>query len=131
MNLTDELANNLYWTDAERSTIEVYSFNTQNRAVVQHFMGAETPIALAVLTDVGKLFVALKSTNHTHIDMISPNGRGAHFHVLEEDMGNGPMAMVTDHELKEVFWTDYSESRICYTDFNGMCYVLFCLEILQ
>lgn len=49
--LADHLANNLYWSDAERSTIEVYSFNTQHRAVVYHFMGAITPIALTIIPD--------------------------------------------------------------------------------
>lgn len=117
----DALANNLYWTDAEHSTIEVYSFNTHHRAVVQHFMGTETPVALAVVTEVGKLFVALKSLNHTHIDIVSPNGRDSHYHALEEDIGNGPICMQPDHDLNEVFWTDYEQSKIAFTDLNGTC----------
>lgn len=116
---SDELANNLYWADAERSTIEVYSFHTQHRAVVQHFMGAETPIALAAIPEIGKLFVALRSSSHTHLDMIEPNGRGAHFHLLEEELGNGPISLLVDHELEEVFWTDFELSKISYTDFTG------------
>lgn len=52
---TDNLANNLYWSDAERSTIEVYSFNTQHRAIVQHFMGTETPIGLATVPAIGSV----------------------------------------------------------------------------
>lgn len=115
----DELANNLYWTDAQRSTIEVYSFNTQHRAVVQHFQGAETPIALAVVPEEGKLFVVLRSSSHTHLDMIAPNGRGAHFHLLEDELGNGPISIVPDHELKELFWTDFAQSKISNTDFSG------------
>lgn len=82
-------------------------------------MGAETPIALAVITESGKLFVGLRSSAHTHIDMITPNGRGAHFHVLEDELGNGPISMVADYELQEVFWTDFEQSKISYTDFSG------------
>lgn len=82
-------------------------------------MGVETPIALAVMTEVGKLFVALRSNNHTHIDTILPDGRGGHQHLFEENLGNGPISMVPDHELEEVLWTDFEKSRISYTDFNG------------
>lgn len=49
---TDDLSNSLYWSDAERSTIEVYSFDTQHRAVVQNFLGEETPIALAAIPEI-------------------------------------------------------------------------------
>ncbi|XP_031628154.1 putative vitellogenin receptor isoform X2 [Contarinia nasturtii] len=125
----DELANNLYWTDAERSTIEVYSFNTRQRAVVQHFMGSETPIALAAITEIGKLYVALRSFAHTHIDQLSPNGRGPHFHMLEEELGNGPISMVVDYELKEIFWTDYAQSKISYTDFHGETHHTFLYDV--
>ena len=118
-DIADELANNLYWADAIRSTIEVYSFNTQHRAVVQHFMGEGSPIALVAITEVGKLFVALRSHNHTHIDMIAPNGRGPHFHVVKDDLGDGPIAMIKDDERNKVFWTDAAESKISYTDYNG------------
>lgn len=48
----DELSNSLYWSDTERSTIEVYTFDTQHRAVVQNFLGEETPIALAAIPEV-------------------------------------------------------------------------------
>lgn len=48
---SDDLANNLYWTDVERGTIEVYSFITQQRAVVKQFVGIETPIALVAIPE--------------------------------------------------------------------------------
>lgn len=119
----------MYWSDAERSTIEVYSFNTQHRAVVQHFMGAETPIGLAAIPQYGRLFVALRSAGHTHLDMISADGRGPHFHVLEDDLGNGPIALLADHELQEVFWTDYEQSKVSYTDFDGKSHHTFLYEV--
>lgn len=49
----DYFANNLYWTDSERSTVEVFSLNTQYRATVVHFMGAETPTGLTVIPEIG------------------------------------------------------------------------------
>lgn len=113
----------MYWTDADRSTIEVYSFNTRHRAIVQHFMGTQTPIALAAIPEIGKLFVALRSSSHTYLNMLEPNGHGNYFHLLEEELGNGPISMLVDHELEEVFWTDYEQSKISYTDFSGMNYL--------
>lgn len=48
---SDDLANNLYWADTERSTVEVFSFNTHHRAVVQQFVGIETPITLIAVPE--------------------------------------------------------------------------------
>lgn len=47
------------------------------------------------------------------------NGRGAHYHLFESEIGDGPVNLVPDHELQEVFWTDYEQSKIAYTDFEG------------
>lgn len=66
-----------------------------------------------------KLFIALRSLKHTHIDVISPDGRGAHYHMLEEELGDGPIALVPDFELKEMFWADFESTRIAFTDFDG------------
>lgn len=51
--ILDNYANTLYWTDAERGTIEVYSFNTQHRAIVHHYMGGQRPIGLAIVPEKG------------------------------------------------------------------------------
>lgn len=111
----------MYWTDAERSTVEVYSFHTQHRAIVRHFVGSESniPIALTIVPEIGKLFVALRSASHTHIDLMEPHGRGAHYHLFEDDLGNGAIEFVNDHDLKEVFWSDFESDKISYTDYEG------------
>lgn len=49
----DHLANNIYWTDADRSTIEVFDLDTQHRAIVYHYMGSQTPVALALVPENG------------------------------------------------------------------------------
>lgn len=50
---TDHLANNLYWTDSERGTVEVFSFNTKQRAVVHHFVDSEKPVGLTIVPESG------------------------------------------------------------------------------
>lgn len=50
---SDHLGNNLYWTDADRSTVEVYNLDTQYRTVISTFMGDQTPVGLAIVSDVG------------------------------------------------------------------------------
>jgi hypothetical protein len=47
------LANNIYWTDSEKLTVEVYSLNTKERTIVQQFYGSEKPIALALAPMTG------------------------------------------------------------------------------
>lgn len=71
------------------------------------------------------MFIALRSSLHTHIDMFMPDGRGQHYHVLEEDIGGGRIHMVPDFELREVFWADYEKRRIAYTDYDGTMYHIF------
>lgn len=71
------------------------------------------------------MFIALRSSTHTHIDMFMADGRGPHFHVLEEDIGNGRIHMVPDYELREVFWADYEKRRIAYTDYDGTVHHIF------
>lgn len=66
------------------------------------------------------MFIALRSSvQHTHIDMMKSDGQGKHFHVLEDDIGNGRIHMVPDFGLREVFWADYEKRRIAYVDYGG------------
>lgn len=71
------------------------------------------------------MFIALRSSTYTHIDMFMPDGRGRHYHVLEEDIGCGRIHMVPDFELREVFWADYEKRRIAYTDYDGTMHHIF------
>lgn len=77
------------------------------------------------------MFVALRSHSHTHIDILSLNGRGAHYHLLEDEIGNGPVALVPDHHLKEIFWTDYENSKVSYTDFQGQYFHSFLHDVIK
>lgn len=142
----DHLANNLYWTDSERSTIEVFDLNRHERTVVSTFLGDQTPIALALVPEKGykiiniirsnhallllffflqinqlysKMFVALKSLVNTHIDAMDMNGHGLHFHAIEGDIGNGHVNMIVDWDLEEIFWSDSQLNKISFTDFDG------------
>lgn len=65
------------------------------------------------------MYIALRSFSHSHIDVISANGLGAHYHVLEEGLGNGPIQLVPDPILHEVFYLDVHNSKIGFTDYDG------------
>lgn len=119
----DYLGNNLYWADSERCTVEVYSIQTKQRAILQHYMGTESPIGLAVIPEVGKMFIALRSseaTPHTHIDRQDMTGRGPHTHIIEEKLGgNGTFHFVVDRDPRFVYWNDRGLSKIEFTNYEG------------
>lgn len=72
-----------------------------------------------------KLFVVLKSLTHAHIDVLASHGRGPYYHILEEGMGNGPIQIVPDAELNEIFWVDTELNKIGFTDYEGNKYKYF------
>lgn len=119
----DYLANNLYWADSERSTVEVMSLQTRHRAIVQHYLGTESPVGLAVVPEIGKMFIALRSPMpdlNTHIDRQDLTGRGPHTHLIEEKLGgNGTFHFVVDRDLRSVYWNDLGLSRIEFTSYEG------------
>ncbi|XP_055711051.1 putative vitellogenin receptor isoform X2 [Phlebotomus papatasi] len=116
----DYLSNNLYWTDVERGTVEIYSFTTKHRAIVQHYMGNEKPAAVAVVPEIGTMFIALQDLRgHTHIDKQLLHGRGAHTHAIEEEIGlNGTISLAVDPDVESLFWADESGNRIEFTNFD-------------
>ncbi|XP_050075140.1 putative vitellogenin receptor [Anopheles maculipalpis] len=117
----DYLSNTLYWADAKWSTIVIYSLQTQHRAIVQHYLGDDAPVALALVPEIGKMFIALRSTSgHTHIDRQDMTGRGPHAHVIEDRLGsNGTISFAVDHDLRAIFWSDMGKNRIEITSYEG------------
>lgn len=51
--------------------------------------------------------------------MMPSNGRGKHYHLLKDEMGDGPVDMLPNHDLKEIFMTDHEHSSINYMSFSG------------
>lgn len=51
--------------------------------------------------------------------MMPSNGRGTHYHFLKDEMGEGPVNMLPDPNLEEIFMTDYEHSSIKYMSFSG------------
>ncbi|XP_052872576.1 putative vitellogenin receptor [Anopheles cruzii] len=119
----DGLSNALYWSDAERSTIEIYSLQNHYRSIIQHFLGHDAPIALALIPEIGKMFVALRSNVapwHTHVDRLEMTGRELHTHVIEDGLGsNGTISFCVDHDLRAVFMSDMGSGRIDVISYDG------------
>lgn len=53
------------------------------------------------------------------MDSLDMDGRGAHYHLIEDGIGNGYIHMTIDRELEEVFWSDYDLNKISFTDYDG------------
>lgn len=51
--------------------------------------------------------------------MMPSNGRGTHHHLLKDEMGDGPVNMLPDHNLEKIFITDHEHSAIKYMSFSG------------
>lgn len=52
--------------------------------------------------------------------MMTTDGRGPHYRVIEDGFGNGPIAMLPSFEMESIFWTDYDHGTVSYTDFKGI-----------
>uniref|UniRef100_W4VRI0 Putative yolkless n=1 Tax=Corethrella appendiculata TaxID=1370023 RepID=W4VRI0_9DIPT len=116
----DYFANNLYWADSDRRTIEVYSMQTRSRTIIQHYLGTDSPVGLALMPEIGKMFIALRSEHHTHIDKLDMNGKGPHSHIVEDKLSlNGSVNFVVDKELELVFYNDMGGNKIEFTTFDG------------
>ncbi|ALC49752.1 yl [Drosophila busckii] len=113
----DSQAQNLYWTDAERNVIEVYSLRTHQRALVRFFSGGEQPIGLSVMPQAGFLFVALKARRYTHIDRLPLTGRGPQLHVFEQELGDDDIKFIADTDGHTLYWSDSDTGRISYTNY--------------
>lgn len=100
--------------------MEIYSFTTKHRAIIQHYMGNEKPAAVAVIPEIGTMFIALQDVRgHTHIDKQLLHGRGAHTHAIEQEIGlNGRIALAVDPDVESLFWADESGNRIEFTNFD-------------
>lgn len=71
----DQLANNLYWTDSERQSVEMISLNTHQRTIVHMFHKDFFPYALVVSPKSGKLFVAVNK-DPVKVFQMALNGAG-------------------------------------------------------
>lgn len=116
----DPLANNLYWADSEKGTIEVFSLNTKSRTIVHHFFDTDRPTAIALIPSKGEMFVALQSKDHAHIDKKLMNGNAQHVHVIEEYLSKaGPFYFAVDQEKEKFYWSDAGNNRIESSNFDG------------
>lgn len=120
-SILDYLANNLYWVDYVKGTIEVFSLNRKKRAIVQHYTGTEKPTALVLVPSHGDMFVALEASDHFHIDKQSMRGGQDHHHIIEEGLSKrGPIHFTVDEDQERLYWSDGDGKKIEYSDFNGL-----------
>lgn len=112
----------MYWSDSERSTIEVFSLDRKQRAVIHYFPGVTKPIGMILVPHTGKMFVALHEMKRTHIDILAMNGRGIWTHVIEDGIADGSnvFQFTVDKRTNDIYWID--GSQISYTNFIGDSY---------
>ncbi|CRL05146.1 CLUMA_CG018156, isoform A [Clunio marinus] len=122
----DYLANNLYWVDYVKSTIEVYSLNTKKRAIIEHYVGSDRPTTIALAPLRGEMFVALESYRRCHIDKQSMQGGHDHHHIVEDGLSmTGPIHFAIDEVNETLYWSDGDGKKIESSDFNGLRRTLF------
>lgn len=126
----DYLANNLYWIDHKKGTVEVYSLNQKKRTIVQHYAGTDKPTAMVLIPSRGEMFVALQSTdNNFHIDRQSMRGGHDHHHVVETGLSKkGPIHFAIDETAERLYWSDGDGRKIEFSDFNGMSRKTFAIS---
>jgi hypothetical protein len=104
-----------------KGTIEVYSLNTKKRGIIQHYTGTDKPVSIALIPSRGEMFVALESTDHTHMDKQSMSGHGGHHHVIEGNLSaRGPFYFAVDEQAGFLYWSDGANKNIEICDFNGI-----------
>ncbi|GBP53778.1 Putative vitellogenin receptor [Eumeta japonica] len=75
----DYVSSALYWVDAGRRSLEVYSTRTSSRAVLLRFLDGEVPLSVCVMPDLGELMVAVQQHElggGVHVDKLGADGRG-------------------------------------------------------
>ncbi|SPP86795.1 putative vitellogenin receptor isoform X2 [Drosophila guanche] len=121
----DHISENLYWADAERRVLELFSFHTRHRALIRFFAGQESPIGLSVMPADGYLFVALKARRQSYIDRLPLSGRGTPTHVFEDELGDDDIKMATDYEHHMLYWSDSDMGMIKYTNYRQTQELMF------
>lgn len=116
----DYLANNLYWIDNVKLTIEVISIKNKKRTIVLHFSKDDNLITFALVPSLGEMFIAFQSPGHVHIDKQLMNGGQDHFHVIESGLSNdGQINIVVDESNRMIYWSDSEKLKIEFSNFEG------------
>lgn len=115
----DYLANNLYWSDSERSTIEVYSFQESAHTIVKHFKDTAIPYAIAVVPENGAMFIALSSNLQVSIDRLNLNGAGDQYHIHKVESASEDFSFAVDPTIQTIFWVNGKKKSIMQMNYDG------------
>ncbi|XP_068625224.1 vitellogenin receptor Yl [Battus philenor] len=86
----DYVTDCLYILDSGRRIIEVVSLRTKQRALLYSFRDEEIPISLCVMSDYGRMLVAIvesEQNNEIHVDSIGLDGEDRKHMILNNLMG--------------------------------------------
>nr|CAD7447975.1 unnamed protein product [Timema bartmani] len=115
----DYLGNNLYWCDTKMKTVEVLSLNTGHRTVLLKPSGDVIPTDVALIPELGVMFVAMRSDHGVIIDKMHMDGKGERTHVIDSDLTGPRIALTYDYDLDRVFWADSGRGVIESTASDG------------
>lgn len=116
----DYLANNLYWSDSGRSTIEVFSFQESSHTIVKHFKETAVPYAIAVIPEKGSMLLAMHSNLVTYIDRLNLNGLGDQHHIHTVMKSSPDFSFAVDPTIDTVFWSSGADDAIMMMDYDGI-----------
>ncbi|KAF9813271.1 hypothetical protein SFRURICE_017003 [Spodoptera frugiperda] len=117
----DYVTDNLYVLDASRRVVEAVSLRTQKRAIVHRFDIQELPISFCILSDYGRMLVAVVESemhNTIHIDSIGLDGNQRR-HVLMNNLKGPHIRLRYVPETEQVFISDESNGIIDFIHPEG------------
>ncbi|XP_078043558.1 vitellogenin receptor-like [Augochlora pura] len=113
----DYIGNNLYLSDTNHKSIEVYSLTTHEKTV---FYFQDEPRAIALAPEEGVMFVVFRASGKYRIDLMKMHGIGPRTPVqgIKTPLLGPTIALCYDRELKRLFWSDQGTGRIGSTTIN-------------
>nr|AOX13593.1 vitellogenin receptor [Spodoptera exigua] len=117
----DYVTDNLYVLDASRRVVEAVSLRTQKRAIVHRFEIQEMPISFCLLSDYGRMLVAVVESemhNTIHVDSIGLDGSQRR-HVIMNNLKGPHVRLRYVPEREQVFISDESNGIIDYIHPEG------------
>ncbi|XP_076282536.1 vitellogenin receptor-like isoform X2 [Lasioglossum baleicum] len=114
----DYIGNNIYLSDVNHRTIEVYNLNTNTKTVL-YFV--EEPHAIALVPEEGIMFVVFREERRYRIDLMKMHGIGPRTPIVgtKTPLLGPTVALCYDRDLKRLFWTDQGTGRIGSTTIKG------------
>nr|QQK84939.1 vitellogenin receptor [Chrysoperla nipponensis] len=115
----DYFGNNLYWCDSGRKSVDVFSMETRKRKPLLIDLKGDTPLDVALLPDLGIMYVAFRNQENIYIDRMLMDGTGERIHVITTGLVGTKIKLLYDDHLRRIFWSCSETGNIESTSVEG------------